>query len=184
MMASSKTRESAHDRARHHKLSDDELASEVAKANATMEELKASGENHSAWLRARFEKADLVLGYWQILRRPVRQPALLKGAPWRHGSRRRGREALGILRVQASYAELAAMAQFGATTAPRAPSRPAAAPPGAARRGPQGVLTGLGLSRPAARHPAGRRRPPRRQIAGRPLLPGGPPRSAWANRGN
>ena len=105
------------------KLSDDELASEVAKANATMEELKASGENHSAWLRARFEKADLVLGYWQDPEAPRGvSRALLKGSAVaaRVAKERQG-EALGILRVQASYAELAAMAQVWGDDRPTGP---------------------------------------------------------------
>ena len=105
------------------KLSDDELASEVAKANATMEDLKASGENHSAWLRARFEKADLVLGYWQDHEAPRGiGRALLKGSAVaaRIVKEQQG-EALGILRVQASYAELAAMAQVWGDDRPTGP---------------------------------------------------------------
>ncbi len=66
------------------------------------------------------------------------------------------------------------MAQVGATTAPRAPSRPAAA---AARCGaprPARRPNRPWPSRPAARHPAGAGAH-LGGIAGRPLLPGGRP---------
>jgi hypothetical protein len=95
------------------KLSDEQIAEEVAKANATMEEMKASGENHSAWMRTRFEAHDFVLGYWQDLEAPrsVRR-ALLKGRDLAARISQAGKaEAAGLLYVQASEEELAAMSQ-------------------------------------------------------------------------
>ncbi|KMO14737.1 hypothetical protein [Methylobacterium platani] len=62
-------------------LSSDQIAAEVARANATMEALRASGQNHSAWMRSAFQGADIVFGYWQDQMAPrggVRR-ALLKG---------------------------------------------------------------------------------------------------------
>ena len=95
------------------KLSDEQIAEEVAKANATMEEMMASGENHSAWLRRHFEAADIVLGYWQDPEAPRGvSRALLKGAAVAaKGAKSTEPVPMGILYVQASQAELAAMAQ-------------------------------------------------------------------------
>ncbi len=106
------------------KLSDEELASEVAQANETMEALKASGENHSAWLRKRFEAADIVLGYWQDLEAPRGVGrALLKGRDVaERGAKATGLVPVGIVYVQASYAELAAMAQVWGDDRPTAPN--------------------------------------------------------------